>query len=226
MVRLADVRLDFRAGGSRFTLLDIPELSLSSGGTFGLSGPSGSGKTTLLNLLAGLLRPSSGRIYIDGVSTTELSQGQWDSFRADRIGYVFQSFNLIPALNARDNVAIAMSFAGVIPSRERRDRAEALLSRVGLSDRMRHKPAALSHGEMQRVSIARAIANRPKLLLADEPTASLEPGLAASIMDLLTGVASEVGATLVAASHDARVLGRMQEVIELPEINRAAGGSR
>lgn len=221
MVRLSDVKLDFRVGNTLFTLLDIPILSLRSGASFGLSGPSGSGKSTLMNLIAGLLRPTTGTISVDGVAISDLSQRQLDSFRATRIGFVFQSFNLIPALNARDNVAIAMSFGATIPRRERRQRAESLLARVGLSDRMHHKPPALSHGEMQRVSIARAIANRPKLILADEPTASLEPGLATSIVDLLLEVAHEGNATLVVASHDPVVLGRMQERIELRDINRA-----
>lgn len=221
MVRLSDVKLDFRVGSKLFTLLDIPVLTLRGGATFGLSGPSGSGKSTLMNLIAGLLRPTTGTISVDGVAVSDLSQRQLDSFRATRIGFVFQSFNLIPALNARDNVAVAMSFGAMIPRRERMQRAESLLTRVGLSERMHHKPPALSHGEMQRVSIARAIANRPKLILADEPTASLEPGLAMSIVNLLQEVAHEGNATLVVASHDPEVLGRMQERIELREINRA-----
>src|SRR5215207_4543929 len=216
MVRLVDLRMAFRAGETRFTLLDVPSLILSTGGSFGLSGPSGSGKSTLLNILAGLLRPSSGRVWVDGVDITTLSQRQLDSFRAERIGYVFQSFNLIPALNAFDNVALAMSFSGRIPARTQQARASALLERVGLANRARHKPAALSHGQMQRVSIARAIANRPRLILADEPTASLEPGLAGSIMDLLIELVGEIGATLLVASHNADILDRLAEVIALP----------
>ena len=221
MIRMSDVKVEFRAGGRGFTLLDIPNLSFRRGVTFGLSGPSGSGKSTLINLIAGLIRPTSGTICVDGVMISDLSQRRRDAFRAERIGIVFQNFNLIPALNARDNVALAMGFGGKEPPNQRAEKAAYLLDRVGLLKRMRHKPGALSHGEMQRVSIARAIANRPKLLLADEPTASLEPGLTAAIIDLLVSVARQDGATLLIASHDPLVLARMDELVELPTINRA-----
>jgi len=221
MIRMSDVKVEFRAGGRSFTLLDIPDLNFRRGATFGLYGPSGSGKSTLINLISGLIRPTSGTVCVDGVMISDLSQRRRDAFRAERIGIVFQSFNLIPALSARDNVALAIGFGGKVPPHQRAEKAADLLERVGLRQRMQHKPAALSHGEMQRVSIARAIANRPKLLLADEPTASLEPGLTVTIMDLLVSVAREDGATLLVASHDPQVLARMDELVELPTTNRA-----
>lgn len=226
MVSLSHVKLTLPSGDSVFTLLDIAALYLGRAGTFGLSGPSGSGKSTLLNIISGLRRPTSGTVTVDEVEITTLPQWELDIFRAKRIGYVFQNFNLIPALTARDNVSIAMTFAGVVPQYARRDVADSLLKRVGLAHRASHKPAALSHGEMQRVSIARAIANRPKLILADEPTASLEPGLAISIVDLLIEVAKEVEATLVIASHDPAVLKRMTHALDMSEINMAAGDGK
>jgi putative ABC transport system ATP-binding protein len=188
----------------------------------GLAGSSGSGKTTLLNLCAGLLTPTAGRIRVDGLEVSKLPQQLRDRMRADRIGYVFQSFNLIPALTALENILVAMSFCRRIPKNERRARAERLLERVGVAHRMRHRPAQLSHGEMQRVGIARAVANRPALILADEPTASLEPGLADSMIQLLLDVKEETGATLLVASHDPHVLGMLGHVIELAQINRVS----
>ncbi len=214
------LQLELGAGPARFTLLDIPELMLASGMVAGLAGSSGCGKTTLLNLCAGLLTPTAGRIRVDGVEMSALPQRLRDRLRAERIGYVFQSFNLVPALTALENVLVAMSFCGRIPTKERRPRAEHLLARVGLARRTRHRPAELSHGEMQRVGIARALANRPMLILADEPTASLEPGLADSMIGLLLEVKEETGATLLVASHDPHVLGMLGHVIELAQVNR------
>jgi putative ABC transport system ATP-binding protein len=215
------LQLELGAGSSRFTLLDVPELLLTRGMAAGLAGSSGCGKTTLLNLCAGLLTPTAGSIQVDGADMSALPQRLRDRLRAERIGYVFQGFNLIPALTALENVLVAMSFCGRIPAKERRPTAERLLARVGLARRTRHRPAELSHGEMQRVGIARAIANRPMLILADEPTASLEPGLAESMMCLLLQVTEETGATLLVASHDPHVLGMLGHVVELAQINRA-----
>jgi putative ABC transport system ATP-binding protein len=220
VLEIDNLVLELRAGPSRFTLLDIPDLRLGRGLTAGLAGSSGSGKTTLLNLCAGLLTPSRGRIRVDGVEMSALPQPRRDRLRAERIGYVFQSFNLIPALTALDNVLVAMGFCGRVPPRERRARAQSLLERVGLAHRTRHRPAQLSHGEMQRVGIARALANGPALLLADEPTASLEPGLGRSMMRLLLEVRGESGATLLVASHDPHVLDMVGTVIDLATVNR------
>jgi putative ABC transport system ATP-binding protein len=220
-LELDELRMELRAGSTRFTLLDIPELRLEGGTTAGLAGPSGCGKTTLLNLCAGLLTPTAGRIRVDGIEMSALPQPQRDRLRAGRIGYVFQSFNLVPALTALENVLVAMGFSGRVRRPERRKRAQALLQRVGLAGRLHHRPADLSHGEMQRVGIARALANGPTLLLADEPTASLEPGLAESMIRLLLEVARETETTLLVASHDPRVLGMLGQVIELAQVNRA-----
>lgn len=225
MLDLTNVVMSYRIDGGTFTLIDIARLRIPRGRAVGLSGPSGSGKTTLLNLCAGLLQPTSGSIIVDGVEITALPQGARDGFRTSRIGYVFQGFNLIPALSAIGNVEVALRLAGGSPTAERRSRAQSLLARVGLGERLRHMPAQLSFGQMQRVGIARAIANRPKLILADEPTASLEPVLARNIAQLLIEVAREEGATLLVATHDPAILAMMDEQIVLAEINRAPGAT-
>ncbi len=205
----------FRRAGAEVRLFDGLDIAVPAGRSVGLSGPSGSGKTTLLNLMAGINRPTSGRIEIDGVELGKLSQTALDRLRLDRIGYVFQAFNLIPALSALGNVELALRLAGRENGKRRRSRAAALLERVGLGDRLHHKPAELSYGQMQRVGIARALANAPRLILADEPTASLEPRLARSIAELLVAMARETGAALVVGSHDPAVLDMMQDRIVL-----------
>lgn len=224
MLALHDVVVTFRTAGTISTVLNIARLQIERGRAVGLSGPSGSGKTTLLNVVAGLMQPTSGSISIDGTEITALPQSARDKLRTTLIGYVFQGFNLIPALTVLANVEVAMRLAGVLTAAERRTRAEALLYRVGLAERLRHKPAQLSFGQMQRVGIARAITNSPKLILADEPTASLEPGLALSTAQLLLDVVKEQGATLLLATHDERILAMMEDRIALADVNRVGSG--
>lgn len=217
--------MSYRHGGTVFTVLDIGKLALPAGHSIGLSGPSGSGKSTLLNLCAGILRPTAGTIRVDGEELTSMGQGRLDKFRAQKIGYVFQGFNLIPALTALGNVELPMRLSGSMSAAERWARAEQLLDRVGMASKARHKPAQLSFGQMQRVGIARAIAGNPRLLLADEPTASLEPGLGLSIVRLLRDVARENKATLVIATHDPAVLAELDQTLTMAAINQAMEGS-
>lgn len=214
-VELCGVVMAFHRAGTRLRLFDGLDLAIPAGRSVGISGPSGSGKTTLLNLMAGIQRPISGRIAVDGVDLSTLTQAALDRLRLERIGYVFQSFNLIPALSALSNVELALRLAGGRDDKRRRSRAAALLERVGLGDRLQHKPHQLSFGQMQRVGIARALANAPRLILADEPTASLEPELSRDIAGLLVSMARDTGAALVVGSHDPEVLGMMQERIVL-----------
>lgn len=214
--------MDFHTGGRSVTVLNIPHLEIADGGSTGLSGPSGSGKTTLLNIITGILTPSAGSVVVDGVDLASLSPRERDRFRAERVGYVFQAFNLIPPLTALENVLLPMGFAPRIPKRQRRSRARELLERVRLSHRLHHKPAELSHGEQQRVGIARAMANYPKLIVADEPTASLEPGLTQDIARLLVSVCQEQHATLLVASHDPSLLQHLARVKEMQVLNVAA----
>lgn len=221
IIEISGIKMSYRSGGSSVTVLDIEELVLPAGLSIGLSGPSGSGKSTLLNLCAGILRPTEGTIRVDGQELAGLSQGALDRFRAKKIGYVFQGFNLIPALSALGNVELPMRLSRSMPSAMRRTRALQLLDRVGLAEKARHKPSQLSFGQMQRVGIARAIAGHPLLLLADEPTASLEPGLGMSIVRLLKDVAKESSATLLIATHDPAVLAELDQTLTMATINKA-----
>ena len=216
--------MDFYTGGRIITVLNVPHLSVVAGSSVGLLGPSGSGKTTLLNIMTGILTPSVGTVVVDGVNLASLSVPQRDRFRAERIGYVFQTFNLLPPLTALENVLLPMGFASRVPKQHRRARARELLERVSLGHRLRHRPAELSHGEQQRVGIARALANHPTLIVADEPTASLEPGLTREIARLLVSVCEEERATLVVASHDRSLLEHLARVEEMQRVNTAAFG--
>lgn len=224
IIEISGLKMSFVLAGTSFTVLNIESLSLPPGIAIGLSGPSGSGKSTLLNLCAGILRPTAGMIRVDGQNLSGLGQGALDRFRASTIGYVFQGFNLIPALTALGNVELPLRLSQRMTSGPRRVRAEELLARVGLADKARQRPSQLSFGQMQRVGIARAIAAGPRLLLADEPTASLEPGLAMSIVRLLKEVANESDATLLISTHDPAVLAELDQTLEMAAINRPAEG--
>ena len=216
--------MDFHSGGRLVTVLDIRLLEIAAGISTGISGPSGSGKTTLLNIITGILTPTAGAVRVDGADLASFSAAERDRFRAERIGYIFQAFNLIPPLTALENVLLPMGFASRIPKQQQRARAQELLERVNLGHRLRHKPAELSHGEQQRVGIARALANRPRLIVADEPTASLEPGLTQEIARLLVSICQEEQATLLVASHDRALLRNLARVEDMQVLNTAASG--
>ncbi len=174
MLLLKDVKKSFvEPDGTPLPILDIAEFRVAAGEQMVLVGRSGCGKTTLLHVIAGISRPDSGKVRIDDWDITLMSEAECDRFRAEHIGYVFQTFNLLRGFSALENVLLAMRFTG---RRADRARARQLLERVGLGHRMTHKPAMLSVGEQQRVAVARALANRPKLLLADEPTANVDAG--------------------------------------------------
>ena len=203
--------------GEQVPVLDVKELRLAEGAQVALRGRSGSGKTTLLNLIAGVLRADEGRITVAGFEITALPEAGRDRVRAECLGYVFQTFNLLQGLTALENVLLPMMLRGA-PDRPR---AEALLERVGMKDRLDYRPRQLSVGQQQRVAIARALANRPKLVLADEPTGNLDEQHAAAALRLLRDVCRENGAALLVVSHDARVLGQFERVLELKDLNRA-----
>jgi putative ABC transport system ATP-binding protein len=187
-----------------------------------IRGRSGSGKTTLLNLIAGVSAPTDGTIVIHGTEITALPEARRDRFRAERIGYVFQSFNLLPAFSALENVVLAMMFARAIPRREQRPRARAILTRLGLGARLGHKPGQLSRGEQQRVAIARALANDPPLILADEPCASLDAATAREVLAVLLAVCREAAKTLLVVSHDEAVLAAGDRLLDMTTINARA----
>ncbi len=201
--------------GERSTVVNIPRFELKEGAQVALEGQSGSGKTTFLNLIAGILQADSGRIVLDGHDLTSLSESARDRLRADTVGYVFQTFNLLQGYSALENVALGMMFG---PGADY-DRARKLLERMGLGDRINYRPRQLSVGQQQRVAVARALANKPKLVLADEPTGNLDHRNARDALKLIREACTENGAALLLVSHDREVLGQFENVQNLSEIN-------
>jgi ABC-type lipoprotein export system ATPase subunit len=204
-------------GGERRTIVDIPEFALEAGREQALRGESGLGKTTFLHLIAGILAPDSGSIVIGGRDMAALSEPARDRLRAGTIGYIFQTFNLLQGFTCLDNVLLGMSFG---PGADRA-RAKAILERVGLGQRLHHFPRQLSTGQQQRVAVARALANRPQLVLADEPTGNLDRRNANEALSLIRETCREAGAALLLVSHDPAVLGAFAGVQEFAELNRA-----
>ena len=194
------------------TILTAVDLAIKSGESVAIVGASGSGKSTLLGLLAGLDLPSSGRIVLDGASLTDLSEDGRADVRRRLIGFVFQSFQLIPSLTAIENTMLPLELAG---QRTAREEAQAMLARVGLEHRLRHYPRQLSGGEQQRVALARAFVTNPKILFADEPTGNLDRRTGQSIIDLLFRLNSERRTTLILVTHDEALAGRCERIIRL-----------
>jgi len=218
MLQLKDVQKSFPLpDGSELPILDIPEFDLAAGEETVIVGRSGCGKTTLLHTIAGISRPDSGQVRVDDWEITLFDEAERDQFRAERIGYVFQTFNLLPGFTALENVLLAMRF-----TRRRPDKARArhLLERVGLAHRMNHKPAMMSVGEQQRVAVARALANKPKLLLADEPTANVDSGNQQQVLDLIRQTCGEEDVAMVLVTHSPEVADQFERVDRLEEINR------
>ncbi len=181
-----------------------------------LVGPSGSGKTTLLNIIGGLDRPTSGSVKVNGHELTTLSENQLINFRLKHIGFVFQSFNLIPVLTAKENAEFIMLLQN-IPKHERDQRVETLLNEVGLSDKLNSRPSELSGGQQQRVAVARALASKPDFVLADEPTANLDGKSAANLLAIMERLNHEEGVTFIFSTHDQRVIERAHRVITLQD---------
>ena len=203
--------------GSVLTVVDVPGFTLDTKQQTALCGTSGTGKTTFLNLIAGILQPDEGRIDLDGFLISKAGEAERDRLRARTIGYIFQTFNLLQGYTCIENVLLGMSFG---PGADRRW-ARELLGRVGLGKRLDHLPRQLSTGQQQRVAVARALANRPKLVLADEPTGNLDPASAAESLGLIRETCQENGAALLLVSHDREVLGQFDNVRDLADINRA-----
>ena len=204
LVRIKQLWKVFGEGETRVEAVRGIDLELERGEVVLVMGPSGSGKTTLLSMLGGLLRPSSGELWIDDVDITGLSERELAGFRAQRFGFIFQDFNLLQALSAAENVEVALNLGGTRGDKAD-ERATELLSALGLERRLRFHPEQLSGGERQRVAVARAIANHPALILADEPTANLDSRRGAETMRLLRRLAKEEGATVLIVSHDERL---------------------
>lgn len=219
MLQLTDVKKSFpQPGGGNLMVLDVPKFEIQAGEQVALIGQSGGGKTTLLHLIAGLLVADSGSIQVDQLDLTRLSEQGRDRFRAASIGYVFQTFNLLPAFTALENVRLGMSFG-----QRKGDSARALdlLDKVGLSDRARYKPSQLSVGQQQRVAIARALAGKPKILLADEPTANVDPVSAESVLDLIRTTCRDEDVAMLVVTHDRNVAEQFDRVDRLESINQA-----
>jgi putative ABC transport system ATP-binding protein len=214
MLRANVLTKSYLSGGRPLTVLKEVSLDVAAGGFLAVVGPSGCGKTTLLGLLAGLDVPTSGTVVLDGNDLGRLGEDERAQLRAEKVGFVFQSFQLIPTLTAQENVQVPLELGGT-GAEEAAARAKDLLARVGLAGREHHYPAQLSGGEQQRVAIARAFANEPKILFADEPTGNLDEKTGAVIVELLMQLNSELGTTLVLVTHDPALAERATTVLHL-----------
>ena len=202
MIELRGVSKTVKSGDQQLTILHPVDLLVPSGQRLAIVGPSGSGKSTLLGLIAGLDAPTTGSIVIDGTDVTALGEDQLARLRGAKIGFVFQSFHLIPSLTALENILVPMEIAG---RRDSAARARMLLAEVGLAERGHHYPSQLSGGEQQRVAIARALSNEPVIVLADEPTGNLDSGTGHHVIELLLGINQSRGTTLVVVTHDTEI---------------------
>jgi ABC-type lipoprotein export system ATPase subunit len=217
-LQLKDIKKGFRQpDGTALPVLDISDYRVEAGEQVVMVGRSGCGKTTLLHVIAGISRPDIGKVRIDDWDINLMPESECDRFRAERIGYVFQTFNLLAGFTALENVMISMRFARGRPDRQR---AKQLLNRVGLSHRMTHRPTQLSVGEQQRVAVARALANKPRLLLADEPTANVDAGHQQQVLDLIRETCQEEQVALILVTHSNEVADQFPRVDRLEDINR------
>ena len=216
LVALDGVSRVFPLGEQRFPALHDVALAVAAGEAVAVTGRSGSGKSTLLNLVAGIDRATAGTVDVAGAALHAMTEDALTAWRGRAVGIVFQFFQLLPTLSVVDNVLLAMDFVGVVPARERRDRAMALLGRVGLTAHAAKVPAALSGGELQRVAVARALANDPPLLVADEPTGNLDSRTGALVVDLLLEQVAG-GRTLLVVTHDASIAARLGRVVTLAD---------
>jgi putative ABC transport system ATP-binding protein len=212
MICLKEVSMVLPAAGHPVRILADITFAVPAKQTVAIVGPSGSGKSTLLGLMAGLDRPTSGSIELDGTEITILSESRMARLRREKVGYIFQSFHLIPTLTALENVAVPLELSGDLQGERR---AAELLDAVGLADRKGHYPVQLSGGEQQRVAVARAFACRPPILLADEPTGNLDSTTGTQVIELLVSLHRDHGTTLVLVTHDGRLAATMQRVITL-----------
>ena len=214
VVKTEKVVKEYRMGTNVLRALAGIDLEIYTGEYISLMGPSGSGKSTLFNMIGALDLPTEGKVFIDGQDMGQLSQSQIAWFRCHRVGYIFQSYNLLHVMTALENVTLPMIFAGLSTS-ERRDKGEELLERVGLGERVHHRPDELSGGQRQRVAIARAFANGPSIILADEPTANLDTVIGREIIDLIKQLNVDQGVTVISATHDLKMLDVSDRIVDI-----------
>jgi putative ABC transport system ATP-binding protein len=214
VIELRHVSKSYRRGGQIIPVLHDISFTVRTGDFLALMGPSGSGKSTLLNLIAGIDRPDTGEILVDGVVITGLTEAELARWRASHVGFIFQFYNLIPVLNAYDNVALPLQLT-TLSSAEKRRRVQDALSRVGLADRMEHMPSELSGGQQQRVAIARALITDPSLIVADEPTGDLDRQSAEDILGMLEGLHRDMGKTILMVTHDPKAAGHARATVQL-----------
>ncbi len=212
VIRAVDCCKVYRMGAQEVHALRGATLDVYRGEYLSIMGPSGSGKTTLFNLIGGIVKPTSGKVYIDQVDVAQLDHSELAWLRCRKVGYIFQTFHLINVMTCLENVTLSMSFAGASGD-EARERGIHLLKLVGLGDRVLHKPAELSGGQQQRCAIARALANNPQIILADEPTGNLDTKTGADIIDLLAKLKETLGVTVISATHDLKMLQRSDRIL-------------
>jgi putative ABC transport system ATP-binding protein len=214
IITIRGVSKVYRKGEEEVHALRGVTLDIQKGQYVSIMGPSGSGKSTLFNIIGGLDTPTSGDVLVEGHKLDQLNSSQLSWFRCHKIGFIFQSFNLVPTMTALENVAIARTFAGASPSEARRD-AAAVLESVGLGHRLDHLPSQVSGGQQQRIAIARALVNKPLIILADEPTGNLDLKTGEEIINLLSAMKKDLGITIVTATHDMKMLSRSDFVIRI-----------
>lgn len=225
MLEINQVRKEYRDVLQTITAVAVDHLMIQTGEQVALVGPSGSGKTTLLHLISGLLTPTAGEIKFNDIVLSSMPETWRDTWRAKAVGYVFQKLNLLPSLTVLDNLLVAMSFANVIPKKDQRQWASQLLDQVGLSDKLGKFPYQLSMGEQQRVAAARAVINKPSLILADEPTASLDQDNGLLVLDMLRQFAKESGSILVVSTHDRQIMNQFERICSLRKQSEEVIGS-
>ncbi len=234
IVRVTDVTKNFDLGKIVVKVLKGIDLEIETGKYISIMGPSGSGKSTLFNMIGGLDKPTAGKVFIDEVDIAQLDAYELAWLRCRKIGYIFQTFNLIPVMTALENVTLPMTFAGT-PGEAATEQGLELLKKVGLTGRHSHKPSELSGGQQQRVAVARALANSPSIILADEPTGNLDLTTGAEIIDLLKEMSEERGVTVISATHDFKMLnvsdqviwirdGQVEKIQERDELEITTGG--
>ena len=222
VISVKNLTVEYRVGSASFPALDVPAWEVGDREQVAISGPSGSGKSTLLNVLAGLLSPTSGSVEVCGVQLAGLGESERDRFRAAHVSYIFQTFNLLEGYTAQENVLVGAAFSA--PFHLDRAEARALLDRVGLTHRLNSYPSKLSIGEQQRVAIARALAKKPRLILADEPTGSLDPRHAAGVVTLLRDACREHECALVVVSHETKIVETFDTRVDFLKLNHALAG--